>query len=84
MSKDSLYRLSGGALFFGALLSAVGYLLKPVVGHDIGFYFNPLYLPSSLLTFIGAVFMLMGLPGIFLWTGLREKGQARALSALPE
>jgi hypothetical protein len=65
MTKASLYRLSGSALFFGALLSAVGYLLKPVVGHDISFYFNPLYLPSSLLTFIGAVFMLMGLPGMY-------------------
>ena len=65
MSKDTLYRLSGGTLFFGALLSAVGYLLKPVVGHDISFYFNPLYLPSSLLTFIGAVFMLLGLTGMY-------------------
>jgi len=75
MSKDTLYRLSRGTLFFGALLSAVGYLLKPVVGHDISFYFNPLYLPSSLLTFIGAVFMLMGLPGMY----AHQAGQAGKL-----
>jgi hypothetical protein len=75
MTKDSLCRLSGSALFFGALLSAVGYLLKPEVGHTINFYFNPLYLPSSLLTFIGAVFMLLGMPGMYAY----QAGQAGKL-----
>jgi hypothetical protein len=67
MSRTSLYRLSGSALFFGALLSALGYLLKPEVGHDLSWYSNPLYLPSSLLTFTGAIFMLLGLPGTYAW-----------------
>ncbi len=67
MSRTTLYRLSGSALFFGALLSALGYLLKPVVGKTLDFYFSPLYLPSTLLTFVGAIFLLMGLPGMYAW-----------------
>ena len=65
MSKSSLFRLSGIALFAGATLSALGFLLKPEVRHTITFYFNPLYLPSALLTFSGAMLMLMGLPGMY-------------------
>ncbi len=65
MSTNTLYRLSGAVLFLGALLAVLGYLLKPVVGHDISLYFNPLYQPSSLLTFSGAILMLMGLPGMY-------------------
>ena len=65
MSTNTLYRLSGAALFLGALLAALGYLLKPVVGHDLSLYFNPLYQPSSVMTFVGASLMLLGLPGMY-------------------
>ena len=63
MSKTSLYRLSGSALFFGALLSAVGYLLKPEVGHDLSWYSNPLYLPSALADVYGGSLHAAGLAG---------------------
>ncbi len=65
MSTNTLYRLSGGGLFLGALLAALGYLMKPVVGHDLSLYFNPLYQPSSLMTFSGAILMLLCLPGMY-------------------
>lgn len=65
MSKSSLYRLSGIALFVGTTLSALGFLLKPEVGRGLNLYFNPLYRPSSLITFSGAILMLMGLPGMY-------------------
>lgn len=71
MSKSSLYSVSGIALFVGASLSALGFLLKPEVGHAIGLYFNPLYLPSSLMTFSGAILMLMGLPGMYAYQANR-------------
>lgn len=47
------------------MLSALGYLIKPEVGNDLGLYFNPLYLPSSLLTFTGGLLLLVGLPGMY-------------------
>ncbi len=65
MYKTTLFRLSGAALSLGAVLSAIGYGLKPVVTQDPSWYLSPLYLPSALLTFLGAVIMLIGLPGMY-------------------
>ena len=67
MSASSLCRASGAALLLGAVLSRLGYLLKPVVSQDLSFYFSPFYLPSALLTLTGSLIMLIGLPEMYVF-----------------
>lgn len=66
MSLKTLYRLSGVALVAGALMFAVGYLLTPH-GEGLDAYASPLYVPGGVLTLVGALLALIGLPGMYAW-----------------
>lgn len=70
MSASSIFRISGLALIIGALLASVGYWLRPYV-QDISAYSLPVYVPSALLRFSGALLILIGLPGMYAYQSSR-------------
>src|SRR5260370_10363479 len=66
MSSITLYRLRGIALFTGAVLSAIGYFLSVFVpGNDLQSLISPLSLIFSLVTILGSMLVLLGLPGMY-------------------
>lgn len=66
MSSTTLYRLSGIALLTGAVLSAIGYFLSVFVsGNDLQSLISPLSLIFSLVTILGSMLLLLGLPGMY-------------------
>ncbi len=70
MATPSIFRMSGLALIVGALLASVGYWLRPYV-QDISAYSLPVYVPSGLLRFSGALLVLIGLPGMYAYQSSR-------------
>src|SRR5258708_4952025 len=66
MSSGTLYRSSGVALLVGALLAIIGNVLSSVLfpGNDPHQYVSALWLPVMLLSFVGSLLLLIGLPAI--------------------
>ena len=62
MSSSTLYKLSGGALMIGGLLAAIGSLLEAFVTDPL----SPLWLLAVVPLFIGALFVLVGLPALYI------------------
>src|SRR5438105_6567797 len=60
MSSTTSYRLSGIALLMGSALSAIGYILSVFAsGNDLQ------SLIFSLMTLLGSMLVLLGLPGMY-------------------
>ena len=79
MSSTTLYRLSGIALLTGAVLSAIGYFLSVFVpGNNLQSLISPLSLIFSLVTILGSMLVLLGLPGMY----IRQAGRAGILGLL--
>ena len=69
MSSREAFRLAGLALMVGAVLSFVGTLLNTLLfpGNDPTTYAgNSLFVPVNLLGALGAAFLLLGLPVLYL------------------
>src|SRR5258708_26423470 len=66
MSSGILYRSSGVALLVGVLLAIIGNVLSSVLfpGNDPHQYVSALWLPVMLLSFVGSLLLLIGLPAI--------------------
>ncbi|MDQ6644981.1 MAG: hypothetical protein M3Y76_11080, partial [Chloroflexota bacterium] len=66
MSSTTSYRLSGIALIIGSVLSAIGYFLSVfVTGNDLHSLISSLSLIYSLITILGSMIVLLGLPGMY-------------------
>jgi hypothetical protein len=79
MSTTTSYRLSGIALLLGSALSVVYYLIQAFFnGNDIHTLTSTLMLLSNDIGLIGAVFLLLGLPGMY----ARQAGRAGILGLL--
>jgi hypothetical protein len=68
MSDSSLYRLSGSALIIGAALSLVAGVISSLFfqGNDPRPYVhNALFVPTNLLSVVGGLVLLLGLPGSY-------------------
>ena len=66
MSSATLYRASGLALLLGALLGIIGNILSTALfpGNDPRQYLTTLWVVVSLVSLIGPLLLLLGLPGI--------------------
>ncbi|GAC1620326.1 MAG: hypothetical protein NVS4B7_12410 [Ktedonobacteraceae bacterium] len=64
MTPQTLYRLSGGALTVGALFAIIGFLLHPS-GNTAANYLSSVWLPVNLLIMVGALLVVLGLPGMY-------------------
>lgn len=66
MSSTTLYRMSGLALVLGAILGILGNVLGNVLypNNNLQQYNSPLWLVISLVTVIGLLLLVVGLPGI--------------------
>ncbi|MDQ2713629.1 MAG: hypothetical protein M3Z08_01830 [Chloroflexota bacterium] len=66
MSSATLYRASGLALILGAVLGSIGNILTAALfaGNDPHQYLTPLYTVVTLVSLIGEVLLLLGLPSI--------------------
>jgi hypothetical protein len=66
LSSTTLYRLSGVAIILGALLAIIGNVLSSILfpGNDPHQYVSALWLPVMLLSFIGSLLLVVGLPGM--------------------
>ncbi len=61
MSSPQLYRLSGGTLLIGSLLVAITTILRGAISNPL----HLLWVPFSLLYFIGSVLVLLSFPGLY-------------------
>jgi hypothetical protein len=76
MSSAQLFKLSGAGLALGALISLVAYTLAGILfpnQNDSTYAANPLYVPLYLVGFVGAMLLLLGLPGLAV-AGARRAG----------
>jgi hypothetical protein len=67
MSPAQLFKLSGAALALGGLVSLVAYTVANILfpnQSDPTYAANSLYVPLYLAGFVGAVLLLLGLPGL--------------------
>lgn len=66
MSSATLYRASGLALLLGALLGIIGDILGGALfsGNNPQQYMNGAWVVVTLVSFIGSLLLLLGLPGI--------------------
>jgi hypothetical protein len=66
MSSSTLYRASGLALLVGAPLLIIGTALNDILyaGNDPHQYLSPLYAVVTLVGLLGAVLLLIGIPGV--------------------
>ncbi len=79
MSSARLYRLSGFALLASGVLSVIGYGLSTFLSDNSAASLTSApYFASSLLTFLGAAFSILGLPGLI----ARQAGQAGILGMI--
>ena len=80
MSSTTLYRLSGVAIILGALLAVIGNVLSSILfpGNDPHQYVSALWLPVSLLSFVGQLVLALGVPGIV----VRQASRAGALGLI--
>jgi len=80
MSSTTSYRLSGVALIVGSVLLIIYYLIQGLFlnGTDLATITSPLSLMSFVISFIGSVLVLLGLPGVY----ARQAGRAGILGLL--
>lgn len=79
MSTSTSYRLSGIALFVGAALSVVAYILSAFSnGTDLQSLISPAMMIQSVLAILGSMLVLLGLPGMY----TRQAKQAGILGLL--
>lgn len=79
MSSTTSYRLSGIALLLGSALSIVYYCSQAFLGgNDVHTLTSTLALISQDIGLIGSVFLLLGLPGMY----VRQAGRAGILGLL--
>lgn len=66
MSSTTLYRASGLALLLGALLGIIGNILSSVLfpGNDPHQYLTVFWVIVTLVSFLGSLLLLLGLPAI--------------------
>src|ERR1700682_6084377 len=66
MSSSTLYRASGLALLLGAALLIIGYIPLEILtaGNDPHQYLTPIWVVVTLVSLLGEMLLLMGLPGI--------------------
>jgi hypothetical protein len=63
MSSTTMYRLSAISLLIGGGFAAIGAIAQAFLAED---YFSPLWIPVAALIFIGTLFVLIGLPALYL------------------
>jgi hypothetical protein len=79
MSSTTSYRLSGIALIIGSVLGVIYQVCQAFLnGNDLATITSPLSMISSVIGFIGTVFVLLGLPGVY----TRQAGRAGILGLL--
>jgi hypothetical protein len=79
MTSTTSYRLSGIALIIGSVLSIVYNICQAFLnGNDLASITSPLSMFSFVMGFIGSVFVLLGLPGVY----ARQAGRAGILGLL--
>ncbi len=80
MSSTTSYRLSGVALIVGSVLLIIYYLIQGLFlnSTDLATITSPLSLMSFVISFIGSVLVLLGLPGVY----ARQAGRAGILGLL--
>jgi hypothetical protein len=70
MKANSLYKLTGAALIGSFVLSLAGGLAHPIVdgqSHSVESLTAPLSPWAQLLIYFGALALMVGLPGMFVW-----------------
>lgn len=67
MEADRLIWLSGLALVDGGLLAAIGWLLFAAIDPSHEGYSERRWLPFNLLIIFGGMFMILGLPGFYIF-----------------
>jgi hypothetical protein len=66
MTPERLFRLSGVALILGSLLTAIAVVTgDSIFYNDPKAFTNPLWVPLNLLSLIGSMLVLVGLPGMY-------------------
>jgi hypothetical protein len=65
-----LYRISGLAMILALLFEVAGDVLHPP-SHALVDVLRATYVPAHLATFISRAFVLLGLPGLYLWQARR-------------
>lgn len=70
MSSSKLYRMSGLVLILGALLMSVSSWFR-FTGQDLTTGVQPFFATSWFITFIGALFVLLGLPAMYVYQSRR-------------
>ena len=63
MSSTTMYRLSAISLLIGGGFAAIGSIAQAFLAED---YFSPIWIPVAALIFIGTLFVLIGLPALYL------------------
>ncbi|MEW5870622.1 MAG: hypothetical protein AB1894_15220 [Chloroflexota bacterium] len=66
MSSSNLYRMSGLALILGALIMSVSSWFR-FTGQDLATGVHPFLATSWFITFVGGLFVLLGLPGTYVY-----------------
>jgi hypothetical protein len=62
MSSTTVYRLSAIALLIGGALATVGSIVQALINYSIS---SALWMPASVMLFIGVLLMLLGLPAVY-------------------
>jgi hypothetical protein len=66
MSSSNLYRMGGFALILGTLLMSVSSWFR-FTGQDLATGVQPFFATSWFITFVGALFVLLGLPAMYVY-----------------
>jgi hypothetical protein len=70
MSSKAMYQLTAGALIGSFVLSLVGGMTHPIVdgeSHSVAALTAPASPYAQLLIYLGALLLMVGLPGMFVW-----------------
>lgn len=70
MSSKAMYQLTGGALVGSFILSLIGGMAHPIVdgeSHSVAALTAPASPYAQLLIYLGALLLMVGLPGMFVW-----------------
>src|SRR5690349_2158709 len=70
MSSKAMYTLAGVALVGAVVLSLIGGVIHPIVvgeSHSVAALTAPASPYAQLLIYLGALLLMVGLPGMFVW-----------------
>ena len=84
-TSQTMYRITAGALIGSAVLSLLGGLAHPIVhgeSHSIASMTEPIFPYAHLVIYVGAVLLMIGLPGMFVWLSSRASSLALIGTAL--